>query len=429
MLFGKAGAGLGLLAAAAIAASATQARAADPIPAPAAGVPSWTGAYIGVLLGGSFSNVQSVEDEITTGIGVIPELVTRFGDTEFNAGVYGGFNWQFAPRYVTGVEIDATFVNAHLGNALDAFPESAADIDSVVALTARLGFLATPETLIYLKAGGAFISGEANIGFAADPVDDTLVGGQVGVGVEALLTRNFAIRAEAAYTRAVETWDVDITSYRPEFLQARVGGAFKFGGGDVAAPVEPAFETNWTGFHLGGHIEGLGAFTAYSETFVRNEPFGDMEVGGGVQGGVDYAFHRFVVGVEGSATWTSLTFEDETLTGTFAEVDAIYAVTGRLGVLVTPSALLYAKGGAAWIRTSVTDEAAALVGSEGDDATLSGYQVGGGMEAMVASNVSLRVEGLYTRATEDIIFDGAQPEDFAVEPEILSLRVGASYRF
>jgi outer membrane immunogenic protein len=413
--------------ASALAAFALPAYAADFAPSSPT-VPSWTGPYLGLLAGASFGSVDSAEEAIP---GLAPELNVSFGETDANIGIYAGYNWQFHPRYVMGVEAEASWVHADLGNPFDGVPEDAVNIDTVAALSARLGVLVTPETLLYVKGGVAFIDGEANIGFAADPVDDLLVGAHVGLGVESMLTHFFAVRAELAYTFVEEGYEVDFTSYEPSFLQARIGGAFKFGTQQIEAPAAPAIETDWTGFHLGGHLEGQGANTGYDEILLNGEQFADLRVGGGGQIGFDYAFQRLVVGVEASGTWTDLAFEDEGLgdAEVFAEVDAIYAVTGRLGFLVTPASLIYAKGGAAWIRTTVTDDAAAVFGTEGDEDTLQGYQVGGGIETLVGNNVSLRVEGLYTKATDEITFDGAQPDDFAVQPEIFSARLGASYRF
>jgi outer membrane immunogenic protein len=389
-------------------------------------VPSWSGAYLGLLAGASFANVDSTDEAIP---GLAPELNVSFGETDANIGIYAGYNWQFHPRYVLGVEAEASWLHAEVGNPLDQFPESAANINSVAVLSARLGVLVTPESLLYVKGGVAFIDGEANIGLTEDWVDDLLIGGHFGVGVEALLTSFFAVRAELAYTYVEEGYEAD-TIYEPSFLQARIGGAFKFGTQQIEAPATEVIEADWTGFHLGGHLEGHGASTPYNQAFVGDEPFSDMGVGGGFQAGFDLAFHRFVVGVEGSGTWADLSFIDEGFeVGTFGEVDTVYAVTGRVGFLVTPASLIYAKGGAAWIRTTVTDEAVAQLGTEGTEETLQGYQVGGGIETLVGNNVSLRVEGLYTKATDEITFDGAQPDDFAVQPEIFSARLGASYRF
>jgi outer membrane immunogenic protein len=98
----------------AIALIGTRAFAADmavkaPPPAPAP-VYNWTGWYAGVNAGGSFGNVKTDFNiaPITVGTSTIPGFASS--NTEHPSGFMGGgqvgYNWQFSPIWVVGLEAD-----------------------------------------------------------------------------------------------------------------------------------------------------------------------------------------------------------------------------------------------------------------------------------------------------------------------------------
>jgi outer membrane immunogenic protein len=94
-------------------------------------------------------------------------LATRepFDGTGFRASPYVGLNWQFAPRWVAGVEGDFGFAGqtTTLAGFFSAPPvtiSSAADSLAVktmwdASLCGRFGFLLTPTTLVYATGGVA----------------------------------------------------------------------------------------------------------------------------------------------------------------------------------------------------------------------------------------------------------------------------------
>ena len=76
------------------------AMAADMTPyyrAPVQALPfNWTGAYIGADVGGAWANIQS----------------NRFGTGSTSGavgGLYAGYNWQFAPQWLFGVDLDMSW--------------------------------------------------------------------------------------------------------------------------------------------------------------------------------------------------------------------------------------------------------------------------------------------------------------------------------
>jgi len=77
--------------------------------------PSWTGFYIGAGVG-----VRASDADVTSTSAVLngtPSDLAGFVTTEpingkaFRAGPYIGFNWQFAPQWVAGIEGDIGFAN------------------------------------------------------------------------------------------------------------------------------------------------------------------------------------------------------------------------------------------------------------------------------------------------------------------------------
>jgi outer membrane immunogenic protein len=116
---------------------------------------------------------------------------------------------------------------------------------------------------------------------------------------------------------------------------------------------------------------------------------------------------------------------------------------GRAGVAVTPSVLLYATGGAAYgtIKTDLglagftpAGTPVAVAGSSSD--TRFGWTVGGGIEAMFASNWSAKIEYLYVdlgKISSTAIFPTAAgvPLGVSLNSRITDniVRAGINYHF
>jgi outer membrane immunogenic protein len=199
------------------------------VAAPAPVARSWSGPYVG--LGAGFRSTQTDVDAFPVDFdcrrpgGCITGL--PFNDTGVRVSPYAGWNWQFAPQWVAGVEADVgfgdkttTFNGMYYPNTLASVNGVADDRFSVKArwdasLRGRIGFLATPETLLYLTGGPSWLNVEtesacgtnaraggcrpglmtpANIGHG-----DTKIGWTAGGGFETRLWRNWLARAEYRY--------------------------------------------------------------------------------------------------------------------------------------------------------------------------------------------------------------------------------------
>ena len=227
---------------------------------------NWTGFYVGAHGGVGY-------DRDRIGFVGSPEgTSTRF------AGVLGGgqagYNWQFANKWVVGVEGDASWADLHGGrtcgvaDGLDAggnpggfdpfFMTCNTHINWLATATARLGY-AWDRTLYYVKGGAAFadetvsvncIVGPANVGrqcnnqagalFNTMSTSATRSGWTIGVGSEFALTANWSAKAEYDYidfgTRTGLASDGTTSLTSGTTVQVtKIGLNYRFGAGPVVA--------------------------------------------------------------------------------------------------------------------------------------------------------------------------------------------------
>jgi outer membrane immunogenic protein len=184
------------------------------------------------------------------------------------------------------------------------------------------------------------------------------------------------------------------------------------------APPPPVY--TWTGCY--GGIEGgwMGDHKRYDRDTLFGGPAPTSNDSNAISGligvtlGCNYQVSPWVViGIEGDVSWThmrnsesfsfgpsgGLTPRTEVL-GT--DMDWLATIRGRIGMLVTPTALLYVTGGVAFVQDKssfsvVTDGGSQFTGS--DNKTLTGWTVGVGGEWKMASYFgpgwSMKAEYLY----------------------------------
>jgi outer membrane immunogenic protein len=157
---------------------------ADP---PAAAAASWTGPYLGAGIGVRATTTTANLDSATAPLPggpfdlVAAACINKFGTgcflgealngTAFLFNPYAGFNWQFATRWVAGIEGDFDVANQKTTLAGNFAPGSPGIVGSgtnanntfAVATTwdaslrARIGYLVNPSFLIYGAAGPAWM--------------------------------------------------------------------------------------------------------------------------------------------------------------------------------------------------------------------------------------------------------------------------------
>ena len=211
---------------------------------------SWTGFYAGAAAGIRANQTTATLDKVTTLPTGFPalDLVTGcqcflsngFDNSSARVGPYVGYNWQFNPKWVVGLEGDFGFADretTHSGKYLPGGVLGGSgglnDSFSVrtkwdASIRARLGYLVNPSFLAYLTGGGAWMSVEQTSrcdtalrplftapGFVASEVGDCAPGLRtpavitqstvrpgftIGAGGDMKLWSNWIARAEYRYS-------------------------------------------------------------------------------------------------------------------------------------------------------------------------------------------------------------------------------------
>jgi opacity protein-like surface antigen len=207
--------------------------------------PISTGPYVGAAIGNRLSDATWRTTGVSFGAGGnggppgtdIPDRTTYknpfFGSTA-RAGGYLGYNWQVMPRWLVGLEGDIAYSDARMsqggipgtyGNGANGFLGTEAQRqDSVqvkfgwdASIRGRIGYLATPNWLIYTTAGLAFediqisvicngradsYCGPGSPGVAVargQSVSSVKTGWTLGYGIETALWQNWVGRFEYRY--------------------------------------------------------------------------------------------------------------------------------------------------------------------------------------------------------------------------------------
>ena len=160
----------------------------EPPPAPAVPmeeppVNTWSGPYAGVTLGYGFSG--ETEAEAIAGSNTI-------GTDGFLLGGFAGYNYQVG-NMVAGAEAD-------IGYSWEEGENAGLTSESGVegSLRARLGYVVSPNILLYATAGGAAKDLEVSGGGFSD--NNTMLGWTAGAGADVMVTENIFGRVEYRYT-------------------------------------------------------------------------------------------------------------------------------------------------------------------------------------------------------------------------------------
>lgn len=203
----------------------------------------------------------------------------------------------------------------------------------------------------------------------------------------------------------------------------------------VAAPAV-AQETNPT--FTGPRVEAtlgydhIGAGSSVSNNNGRDDQKIDgLLYGGGL--GYDVAVSGIVLGAEAEATGSTARSGQNTYTSTFGfgrvrQGRDLY-VGGRIGVLASPTTMIYAKGGYTNSRLRVL---AGSTNTTTDNAfNLDGYRVGAGVEHAIGAHSYAKVEYRYSnyrRAQVDYA-TGGQSSKFGVDTDRHQGTVSYGFRF
>ena len=159
-----------------------------PPPAPVA---NWTGFYAGVNVGGGWSDtdvgygtsdplVQPVFDTVAN----LPANGDRIRSSGALGGVQVGYNYQFQPAWVAGVEADFQFASIsgsgstpYVAGALAS--SASQDISDFGKVSARRGYLATDSLLVYATGGFAYAQLNSDVAMTISPLGIMQINGVV----------------------------------------------------------------------------------------------------------------------------------------------------------------------------------------------------------------------------------------------------------
>jgi outer membrane immunogenic protein len=231
------------LTTAAVLISASAASAADlaarpytkaPVYAPPAAVYNWTGFYIGGHVGGAFGGDNNIAAPGFTGNG---------NDGVFMGGVQVGYDTQFAPNWVFGLEANYSFLDTNG----DPFVNR-----GLGSVTGRLGYTWGGPALLYVKGGYAWADTRNTGGFGGGTFSDTHIGRDgytVGAGLEYLFTQNWSGKIEYQYydfghTTAIFTDAAGVATavgFRNDEHTIKVGLNYRFNWGAPVGPHAPGY--------------------------------------------------------------------------------------------------------------------------------------------------------------------------------------------
>jgi outer membrane immunogenic protein len=194
---------------------------------------NWTGFYIGGHVGGAFAGDSSLQGS----------------DARFLGGVQGGYDYQFAPNWVMGVEAQYSWLGGG-NNSGTLFPGGTlvtANTDQLGSVTGRVGYTWGPA-LLYAKGGYAWRdNNNIAVSFAGVPQPFTTDGSHrdgytVGAGLEYMFAPNWSAKVEYQYYNFGSTSftggpaDIVGTRFRDDDHTVKAGLNYRFGwGGPIAA--------------------------------------------------------------------------------------------------------------------------------------------------------------------------------------------------
>jgi outer membrane immunogenic protein len=157
-------------------------------PAPAAPMEepplnTWSGPYAGVTVGYGFAGETEVEE---------PGVTTSIDTDGFMAGGFLGYNYQVG-NIVAGAEAD---VGYNWADGSNAGLTSESGVEG--SLRARLGYVISPQILLYATAGGA--AKELEVSDATGSDSNTMLGWTAGAGADIMITERIFGRVEYRYT-------------------------------------------------------------------------------------------------------------------------------------------------------------------------------------------------------------------------------------
>jgi outer membrane immunogenic protein len=187
----------------------------------------WTGPYVGLSLGGQWTDTSWTTTSIELGSDPLRTgnpATAGLDGSGFRIGGYAGYSWQVAPNWVLGVEgdigwddakgragpIPATVANANQCNTANCALDHISDTETWDgSVRARAGYLVTPTWLVYATGGVQWqesqiqavcgVGGPWCVANRNQTASFSRTGWTLGGGVETKFAPNWIGRAEYRY--------------------------------------------------------------------------------------------------------------------------------------------------------------------------------------------------------------------------------------
>lgn len=209
-----------LLAGTAMASAADLAVKARPV-VPPVPVFSWTGFYAGINggIGGDKVDYPFSALNNTYGGNVGMNSFGGFGGGQI------GYNWQFAPNWVFGIEADiqGSGIKSDLNGTINNLGSISAGTELTYfgTVRGRLGY-AFDRVLVYGTGGFAYGSAETKLSIAPSVVNfsktNDVTGWTAGAGVEWAMTNNFSLKTEYLYMQFDRSNVYSLTDGRTNYI-------------------------------------------------------------------------------------------------------------------------------------------------------------------------------------------------------------------
>ncbi|UCH73406.1 MAG: outer membrane beta-barrel protein [Rhodospirillales bacterium] len=401
------------------------------------------GVYVGVQ-----ANHNSLVTELFGPRGAGGTLEADFGDHGFGGGVFLGYGRRFGDWYL-GAEAVADSASTDWGHAnVGVGGDPDGRIFSVrrgasYGLEGRIGAALYDGSLLYGLAGVVRTEFETDYSTAGVDVtqEDEMTGLRVGAGAEFPLTGGLFGRMEYAFTSYAD-YDVDVSgvdNFANKENTLRLGLGYRFG--EPGRAPETAEKHDFVGPYAGLY---LGVGTLYSDNtgarvsggginrFLTVERADSGAVGGGLAG-IGTTLGPIYVGAEVSGELSNINMTgDRDPTGRTYSVqrEESYGASGRIGVVVNGSTLIYGRAGP--VRTRfVTDYSHTTGGSTNSVSTknwLTGLQYGGGVEMPASARTFVRLDYSYTDYDDGYVVDYVSGVDsFEQSESTVRLSLGIRY--
>ena len=198
-------------------------------PVPVAPIYNWTGFYVGANVGGAFGGDNGVN-----GVGV----ASSNRDSAFLGGGQVGYNYQFAPNWVAGIEGDISGLSSSDRNFATAAGAFRDRTDWLASVTGRLGYTWGP-TLVYAKGGVAFRDDNGLSGTTPFTANRNDTGYTVGGGLEYMFAPAWSAKIEYQYynfdSTTVSPAGIPSFSYKDDIHTVKAGLNYHFNWGNPVA--------------------------------------------------------------------------------------------------------------------------------------------------------------------------------------------------